>query len=462
MSNKAWCPLPWMSVNVRNNGDLRVCCNANVGFDQGLIKKEDGTIYNLGTDGINDFRNADLMKDIRKSMLEGKFHPSCIRCQRETDAGMESRATWERSIWKHFIDEEKAKQITADDGSIDVESNPLKYTDLRFGNLCNLKCRMCGPTDSNQWYDDQAKIWNVTSYKDAEKVIPLVKNSKGKFTADTKIYDWYNNPKFWKDLEDAIPFLERLYIVGGEPLLIDQHYEFLQKCIDAGRAKNIVVEYNSNITNIPQRAWNIWEHFKRIQIGMSVDAVGPINDYIRNPSKFWKIAENMHKLDTAPGNFKIWWAATIQAYNLYNLPEMMLWKIEQNFQRINKRIDYKPVISPHPLHNPDFLNVKIFPKESKQWIENYFQEQKIIAKEKIYKFNFLTQEDADANYKYFCKILDQYTKYMWAEDYSHRIEKFWHYTNSLDKLRNESLEDVCPTTFNLLHGEKYRGIADSS
>ena len=455
MSNEAWCPLPWLSVNVRNNGDLRVCCNANVGLDQGLVKKEDGTIYNLGTDGLNDFRNGDLMKEIRKAMLKGEFHPSCIRCKREHEAGMDSRASWERSIWKKHLTEEIALDITESDGTIDVNTVPIKYTDLRFGNLCNLKCRMCGPTDSNQWYDDQAKVWNVTSYKDAEKVIPLVKNAKGKFTADTNIYDWYNNPKFWKDLEDAIPTLERLYIVGGEPLMIDQHYEFLRKCIDADRAKDIVVEYNSNITNIPKRAWDIWKGFKRIQIGMSVDAVGPINDYIRHPSKWWKISENMHKLDKAEGDFKIWWAATIQAYNMYNLPTMMRWKIAQNFNRVNKKVDYKPVISPHPLHNPDFLNVKIFPKESKVWIENYFEEQKLEAKEEIFGYEFLNDEEKKTNYKYFCKILDQYVKYMNADDYSHRLEKFWHYTNSLDKLRKESLKDVCPVTFDLLKGNEY-------
>lgn len=454
-TNYAFCPLPWLSVNVRNNGDLRVCCNANVGLDQGLVKKEDGSIYNLGTDGLNDFRNGQIMKDIRKAMLKGEFHPSCIRCKREHDAEMVSRADNERTIWQNTLTEEDARKKTAEDGTINVDENPLKYTDLRFGNLCNLKCRMCGPTDSNQWYDDQAKIWNVTSYKDAEKVIPLVKNSKGKFTADTNIYDWYSNPKFWKDLEDAIPSLERLYIVGGEPLLIDQHYEFLQKCIDQGRANDIIVEYNSNITNIPQRAWNIWKHFKRIQIGMSVDAVGPINDYIRNPSKWRKIAENMHKLDQAEGEFKIWWAATIQAYNMYNLPEMMRWKIAQNFKRINKKVDWKPVISPHPLHNPDFLNVKIFPKESKQWLEQYFEEQKLEAREEIFAYDFLSKEDAKFNYKFFCKILDQYISYMNADDYSHRLEKFWHYTNSLDELRNENLKDVCPTTWKLLLGDQY-------
>lgn len=458
MTNEAWCPLPWLSVNVRNNGDLRVCCNANVGLDQGLVKKDDGTIYNLGTDGINDFRNGKIMKEIRTSMLKGEFHPSCIRCKREHEAGMDSRASWERSIWKKHLTEDSSRDITQEDGTIDTANVPIRYTDLRFGNLCNLKCRMCGPTDSNQWYDDQAKVWNVTSYKDAEKVIPLVKNAKGKFTADTNIYDWYNNPRFWKDLEDAIPTLERLYIVGGEPLMIDQHYEFLRKCIDADRAKNIVVEYNSNITNIPQRAWDIWKHFYRIQVGMSVDAVGPINDYIRHPSKWWKISENMHKLDKAEGDYKIWWAATIQAYNMYNLPTMMRWKIAQNFNRVNEKVDWKPVISPHPLHNPDFLNVKIFPAESKKWIAKYFEEQKVEAKEEIFAYDFLNDDEKKMNYKYFCKILDQYVKYMNADDYSHRLEKFWHYTNSLDKLRNESLKDVCPVTFDLLKGKEYGNV----
>lgn len=445
MTNKAWCPLPWMGLNVRNNGDVRVCCNANVSVNQGLVSKSDGSYYNLGKDSIQDFRNADLMKEIRLSMLSGEYHDSCVRCKREAESGMESRADWERTIWHHRITEETARQLTASDGSIDTMQNPIKYMDLRFGNLCNLKCRMCGPTDSNMWYEDTVKLWGP-SYKDSGTTINLIKNSKGKHVPDVDIYSWYENPLFWKDLEAEIPVVERLYIVGGEPLMIDQHYEFLQKCIDAGRADKIIIEYNTNITNIPERAWAIWKHFERVQIGMSVDAVGPINDYIRNPSKWWKIEENMRKLDAAEGEFKIWWAATIQAYNLIHLPEMMMWKIKQNFKRINVDVKHKSVISPHPLHNPRFLNIKIFPKESKQWIENYFNEWKLRAQTEILD---------DLNRKHFCKILDSYTKYMWAEDYSNEIEKFWHYTRTLDASRKENLKDVCPKTWELLLGKQY-------
>lgn len=445
MSNRAWCPLPWLGLNVRNNGDVRICCNANVSANQGLVTKEDGTFYNLGKDSIQDFRNADLMKDIRISMLKGEYHDSCIRCKREAESGMESRADWERDIWRHRLTEETAKTLTASDGTIDTDMNPIKYMDLRFGNLCNLKCRMCGPTDSNMWYEDTVKLWGP-QYTDSGTKIKLVKNAKGKHEPDVDIYSWYENPTFWKDLEDQILVVERLYIVGGEPLMINQHYEFLQKCIDANRADKIVIEYNTNITNIPERAWKIWKHFERVQIGMSVDAIGPINDYIRNPSKWHKIEENMSKLDNAEGKFKIWWAATIQAYNLIHLPEMMMWKIEQNFKRINVEVEHKSVISPHPLHNPKFLNIKIFPKESKQWIETYFEEWKNTAKDRI---------SNPLHYKHFCKILDTYVKYMWAEDYSNELEKFWHYTKTLDASRKENLRAVSPKTWELLLGEKY-------
>jgi MoaA/NifB/PqqE/SkfB family radical SAM enzyme len=445
MTNKAWCPLPWLGLNVRNNGDVRVCCNANVSVNQGLVSKEDGTYYNLGKDKIQDFRNAKLMKEIRLAMLEGKYHESCIRCQREAESDMISRADWERDIWAHEITEKSSREITASDGSINTDQNPIKYMDLRFGNLCNLKCRMCGPTDSNMWYEDTVKLWGP-QYTDSGQKIKLIKNNKGKHKPDVDIYSWYKNKDFWQDLESEIPVVERLYIVGGEPLIIDQHYEFLQKCIDANRADKIVIEYNTNITNIPERAWNIWKHFQRVQIGMSIDAVGPINDYIRNPSKWWKIEENMRKLDSAEGNFKVWWAATIQAYNLVHLPETMMWKINQNFKRINVHIDYKSVISPHPLHNPKFLNIKIFPKESKEWIETNFEEWKKRSEVEI---------ENHLNRKHFCKILDTYIKYMWAEDYSDQLAKFWYYTRTLDASRNENLKLVSPKTWELLKGNLY-------
>ncbi len=140
-----FCPIPWVFQAVRNNGDIRICCQANVTDNQGVVRKEDGTPYNAGRDNMTEARNATLMKEVRKNMLVGEWSQECGRCQQEEASGLNSRRQYELDNWKFSLDD--ARYVTEPDGSI-KEPN-LEYYDLRFGNLCNLACRMCGPTDSH-------------------------------------------------------------------------------------------------------------------------------------------------------------------------------------------------------------------------------------------------------------------------------------------------------------------------
>ena len=119
-----------------------------------------------------------------------------------------------------------------------------------------------------------------------------------------------------------------------------------QKCVDQGYAKDMIVEYNSNITNIPKRAWDIWKHFRRIGIGASIDAIGDLNYYIRYPSHFKKIWENLNKLSSADGNFKVWYATTISVYNVYIPSEMLEFIIQIRYPRVNDD-DMKSIMSPN-------------------------------------------------------------------------------------------------------------------
>jgi hypothetical protein len=84
-----FCPLPWNSINLRNNGDLRICCNTNSYSPQrGIMRKEDGTIYNAGRDDWNEARNAPILKEVRASMLKGEWHAECERCRQEEVNGI--------------------------------------------------------------------------------------------------------------------------------------------------------------------------------------------------------------------------------------------------------------------------------------------------------------------------------------------------------------------------------------
>jgi len=444
MENNKFCPLPWISSNIRNNGDIRVCCHANAGVSKGIFRKDDGSAYNAQSDDYVEAMNSKLAKDIRLSMLDNSTHEACTRCDREDAAGVRSRRLYETQNWEGRFGLTDAIAATETDGAIDIMP---QYYDLRFGNLCNLKCRMCGPTDSSQWYDDQVKVWDMESFHDSHGKVQLVKNNKGRYEPLQNQYNWHNSDTFWKQIEDRIPSIRHIHTVGGEPLLIDRHYDLFQKIIDAGRAQDVIIEYNSNITNIPQRAWDIWKHFKTVKIGASIDAFGKANDYIRHPSKFSMLEKNLQKLDDSPDNVQAWISCTVQAYNVMNLPEFMQWILKQNYKKV-QRFEFKPIITTHPLHNPRHLNIRIFPQDVKDkiaayWRSTYSEFDRIADSQ--YDNEWATIVKADAR-----KVLEGYIDFMMAEDWSDAFPKFCKYTKRLDTIRNEDMQLNLPRLYELI------------
>ena len=457
LESKTLCPLPWMSQSLRSNGDIRVCCQANHGPTGGTLKDKNGLAYNARTADLKETRNSNLSKDIRKNMMEGKWHPECVRCQTEEEAGMKSRQSYEQDVWigAGKYKWEELLSHTQDDGTIDVDAIDCSFYDLRFGNLCNLKCRMCGPTDSSMWYEDRVKLFG-TEFKDSHGTIKLVKNTKGKYEPKDDVYNWHESDHYWEQMDANINEIKKLYIVGGEPLMIDRHYEFLQKCVDEGHANKIVVEYNTNLTNVPQRAWDVWKHFKAINIGASIDGVGDINYYMRYPSNFDKLYENLKKFAIAEGNFRVWIAATINVFNALHLPDFMEWIILNKIPRVNDN-DLRPIITPHPLHGPRFLNTRMFPKEVKDAIHNKYEKSKSRLIDLIDKTDW-PEYRKNSSRKEVYKILDQYSNYMYSKDFSDAIPEFWKNTRRLDKIRGHSIEDYIPELYELIkHTEIEKG-----
>lgn len=409
-----------------------------------------GEVYNAKDADLTEARNCSMLKEARLDMLEGIWPQACKRCEDEEAAGIRSRMQYENERWSldGTFNFEKAIQVTASDGSIDTNEVPVVFYDLRFGNLCNLKCRMCGPTDSSQWYEDQVKMYG-TEYQDTTGIVKLHKNHKGKFEPIVDVYGWYEDTNLWSQLEDNMPNIRHLYLVGGEPLMIEQHYTFLQKCVDRGEASHIVLEYNTNITNIPDRAWNIWKHFERIEIGASVDGIGEVVEYIRHPVK-WKIIErNMWALDNAEGNFKLWLAPTIGILNSKHLPDMIIWVLEQNFKLINSQA-WKPPITPHPLHHPKWLNMKILPADAKRAITQYYNACKPTIKDRIYAQTDKGPEKKEELYNKTVALLDNYANFMNNDDWSELLPKFWELNSKLDSIREEKFKDMIPDLYEMI------------
>jgi glutamate-1-semialdehyde 2,1-aminomutase len=305
------------------------------------------------------------------------------------------------------------------------------------------------------WYEDQVKLWGP-SYKDSHGKVKLIQNEKGKYVPENNVYDWHESDHYWEQMDANISEIRKLYIVGGEPLMIDRHYEFLQKCVDEGVANKITVEYNSNLTNIPQRAWDVWKHFKRIQIGASVDGVGDIQYYMRPPSHFDKIYENLIKLSEAEGNFKVWIAATINVFNVLHFPEFMEWIILNKIPKVNDD-NVRPIITPHPLHGPKFYNIRMLPKFAKDAIKEKYEQYKPKLEKLIEESDF-TDDRKKASKREVNKLLDQYVDYMYAKDFSEFMPQFWEATRRLDKIRGHSIEESIPELYELIKDTEPKNV----
>ncbi len=430
-----FCPIPWNFQAVRNNGDIRICCQANVTENQGVIRHSNGTPYNAQRDSLEDARNADLMKTVRKNMLNGIWSKECGRCQQEEEAGLNSRRQYEQQNWPTFTID-KARDATDEDGSI--SEIPVTYYDLRFGNLCNLACRMCGPTDSHTWFEQWVDYHKTNDYIDTHGTVTLERNSKGRlFTND---YDWHGSDVFWNSIEQNIPNIKHVYMAGGEPMMIERHYEFLQKCIDSGYSKKIIIEYNTNMTSLPPRVLKMWKHFGQVRIGASIDGFGDMVEYQRWPLKWSQAYKNLQKLDELcieNKNIFAWLACTVTAYNVFHIPEFMWWKLkESGFKKINSS-KKRPIITHHVAHGPKRTNIKLLSTELKQELFLHYKlwEDKILKDNEI---DPLVKEKA-------VNILDSILKFANKEDYAKdHLQEFVNFTNYLDKARNQNILDVAP------------------
>jgi hypothetical protein len=425
--SKTFCPIPWNFQAIRANGDVRVCCQANVTKNQGVIRKVDGTAFNAGQDKLSDARNTDMLKSMRLNMLNGVWSDECGRCKNEETSGLVSRRTYENEQWKMDIDHVRAK--TKDDGSIDISDFPVVYYDLRFGNFCNLKCRMCGPTDSSAWYEDWIKLTGSNKFKDTSGIMEIV-------DGDVPAFNWPEYEPFWQQLEANIHNIQHVYFAGGEPMLIERHYDFLERCVESDAAKNIVVEYNTNMSTLPTRVTELWKNFKQVRIGASVDGMGSMQEYQRSPAKWEKTLSNLRKIDQLPDNIFGWFAFTVTAYNVNHMIDFMMWKLkEADFKKINFTIK-RPIVTHHVAHHPKHLNVRVLPDEYKKEVTKRFQDFVEWVKDNGFKEHVVKQAQDIANGVSSYMNSESYYKTHWKE--------FVEYTEKLDNIRGENLVDVEP------------------
>jgi len=426
--SKTFCALPWIHLATRPNGDVRVCCTANASgagsIDNktaGLVKK-DGIAMNMRDHTIEEVWNSEHMRRTRLEMLNGQIPESCRKCFAEETKGIVSKRIWETEVWDSRLNIDDIVGKTDSDGNLPVN---IPYFDLRLGNVCNLKCIMCSPHDSSSWIKD----WklNMPKYKNKD----LINDQSWDNDFD---YTWYKKGSFIDSMKDQAQHIKELYFAGGEPLMIPEHYNILQFMVDEGYAENCCVRYNSTGTDIPEKLLNLWQHFKEVTFNFSIDAYGEKNDYIRYPSKWANIENNLYKLDNTLDNVRVNIAAAVQLFNVAYLDELATWKMDQNFTKINLLPFGGGIISTHLVYFPSYLNIRVLPTQLKDFAKNKIE--KFIDRQ---KFNFDFNRSPMGKTRW-----EGIIKYMMQEDWSHKLPMLQDYLRVLDKNRGTDFRKTFP------------------
>lgn len=389
MKSKTFCVMPWNSLATNASGVYRVCCNSTP--SKNTIKNEKGESLKIHTHLPSEAWNAPTYTKIRQQMLDGQRPEMCERCFKEEDAGIESaRINWNRRWYdssKEYVVEEKPN---------------IEYVDLRLGNLCNLRCRMCNPYSSNQWVDE----WNQVVTK--AELVPNFKISdeEAKRLSDM---NWPSKSKTWDSLIEIAETIEEIYLTGGEPTLAIEQYKLFDILIERDLAKNIKLKYNTNLTNIPKKMLEYWEKFKKIQINASIDAYGDLNRYIRYPTAWVSVEKNMDRF-VEMSNVEVQLHCTVQTYNILNLNELFDWM--KKYQNVKLYLNI--------LNHPRSLNIRILPRELKE-----------LAEKRLEPYLDLPKVRETINY-------------MNAVDDSQYLGEFFNYNNTLDNLRQQNFYDLVP------------------
>ncbi len=323
--NNSFCSLPWLHLASHPAGYVTLCCQSEtLGLKSAAHVRTDESVwdgkpyfYNLKQHSLAlDIYNSSSFCKTRAQMLSGERPTECNACWKAEANGEKSKRQLENERWGYTAAD--AQKITNADGSLTKVE--FKFIELRLGNTCNARCMTCNPLSSSNWRHDYLALSADYDYIRG-RYHDMSRDSMQTWEgANTFELDWYRNTHFWDELRLHTHSLELIYINGGEPTLIKEHWEFLDYLVAADLAKNITLWYNINMTQVPKQA-AIWKHFKKVMTSASIDAVDEQLEIIRYPIKQAQVDESMQRLQELGVEISI--TATVSALNFFYLDTLL-------------------------------------------------------------------------------------------------------------------------------------------
>ena len=387
--SKTFCIYPWIHLHAYPTGEAYPCCHAEM---------KPGVVGNCKTSTLAEIWRDLPMQQLRADMLSETPHAACTRCYEQEESGFFSGR---RSANKHHGHHIKK-----------LSENPFEmtYWDIRFSNLCNLKCRSCGHIFSSQWYQDQAKLAGG-DWRERNTVL----NYAGRTETD-----------MWTQLEPHLDYVEQIYFAGGEPLLMEEHYRILDELVKRKRF-DVRLIYNTNFTHTDLKGRSVfeyWKQFKSVAVGASLDDSGARGEYIRKGTLWGVVEQNRRDMLEICPEVDFYISPTLSIMNAHHLPD---------FHRdwVAKGLIRAQDLNVNILQDPAHYRIDIAPAEYKGSLLARYREH----------IEWLCDRDP---LQRATQGFESAITFMTATDNTPLIDTFWRKTHELDAIRKENILDVIP------------------
>jgi organic radical activating enzyme len=351
--------------------------------------------------------NSNNFKKLRRDMLSEITNITCTQCYNTEKYTVDSWRSFGNNNFGSSIDE--VLYNTKEDGTL--ENFKMKYYDIRFNNICNFKCRMCGPNYSTMWAQEE------NNRLGSDHQVPVYNLSK-----TTKILS-----EFLSHINDV----EFVYFAGGEPLITEEHYIILEELIRKNKT-NVIIRYNTNCSVLSYKNKNIfdlWKHFDHIDVSASIDHIGSRAEYIRTGTDWGMVEHNLHKFNNTD-NVTLSVNTVLSIYNYTTLP--LLYEYLINFRIINNKSNNTLICT----SIPKYYSATVLPKPLKeQALPNNIR--------LIEKMNSINSVN----------LIEPAIKFTHSnDDWDMQKNNFLGETKLRDAIRNDSFEKTFPELVSMIDG----------
>lgn len=367
-----FCILPFLHHHVNPQGEMTPCC---------MNKDVMGNVFEESMETIF---SGEGFRKIRETFLNGGFPESCANCKHLEDQKIPSMR---QGVNLRFKKDVISLGLMTDPSGRLPYYKP-KSLDIRFSNLCNLKCRSCGPGCSSSWAKEEG-----------QEILSTIPST------------------MLEEVQKLIPQIEEIYFAGGEPLLMRENLTVIKDIIKTN--PNTRVTYNTNLSSLAYHGvdyLDLWKGLNDLLIIVSLDDLGAKGEYLRSGMNFKKFMENAKKLQEAGVDLRF--NTVVSAINAFSLKEMSEFFAKEFPDAIT---EFTLLIT------PTHLRISVLPEEIRTELSSYLKS--------------LREKTCNEDLKSFIKLALGELE----EDYSHYCEQLVNSIRLIDARRGESFLEVYAT-----------------